>query len=302
MQKSIRNVFFVILACGVGYWFYSYFYGEVKPSAIRRFYKIKDVGSIEKAEFEEKSVKAIDPAKNKDADLSRDREIFSKLNEEFALLAQDDAKCKAIAEETLKDQEIIDPNAGIFKSKEDTITALEKVLSTLSNRPRTSRALQEMVSAYNRIDSISSEIFFNNLNKLMICRKNRLPIFLDTLAEAVEEKVFSEDVVEKIKSILILYATTASNSDHLSDNILYSLNLIRITGVISGESVSNAVSGELDGIYTRLAQFEDNFYDLGSEKVIRNPVAKIDEYNNELEYISEEVTLIMRKYFEKYMQ
>ncbi|EQC46636.1 hypothetical protein [Bacteriovorax sp. Seq25_V] len=305
MQKSIRNIALLILLVAVGYSFYAYFHREVRPNSLRKFYKQQDVSKIIKVEVntgvEEKKTDEVQRAQiNNDKGMTEEK-VADILKGSFESLKNADRECKNTTEKLLKDQDIIDPRAGLFKSNEEVISVLSDVLGKITGRASVSSVMAMMIDVYSEVDSISTETFFNNLNGLMICRKNRLPIFLDTVVEAFDEKRFNESEVEIIRSTLIKTSELALQTDRLSDNLLYSLNLIRVAASLSKDSkLRDALLSELDGVYGRIAQFEDNFYDFGNDKSIRNPVSKLDEYTKELDYIAEEVSGITKKYFPEY--
>ncbi|OIQ20714.1 MAG: hypothetical protein BM556_01885 [Bacteriovorax sp. MedPE-SWde] len=305
MKKALRNISILIVILLVGYFIYDYLEGDYIPESKRKFYK-KVKYKRRELKFTRRELMHEElPEYEKEADpekviIKGNGNGLAEIKEALKALDKRHKECEAFLAKALPNEEIIDPENEIFRSPERVTAKVVDVFTEILTREVSSSALLTFENFYKDKSDVEADLFFNTLRSSLICRGADTGLFLESAYEAMKDN-WSEKEVEEFNSALLGMLSNSLESDVLPDNLLFSLNILRLVGTSSKQT--EEYYSELDDVYGRISSYEDNFFDeIQDSKKIYSPAEKFEGYFEELDQISEDIRYIMNRRFKSFAQ
>lgn len=309
MKIFIRNTL-IISAIGLfGYYLYKYITDEYAPKSKREYYsarylKKKEMKLVQRRLMHEEIESELDNDNYyKDASTREASQRLSgtniQLKELITSLEQKNLECESYIRRVLPNEQIIDPENNFFSDPSVVFGKANDVFSFLFPRRLSMEALNQFEDYFMSKDEVNLDFFYNTIRSAMICRKGDVGLFLESIFESMESGNWSPSEVIEFNGYILGAIKVSIEDDFLPDNLLFSLNLLRLVG--TREKFPEEFFNELDEVYQRIADYEDSFFD-GSEnsKKIYNPGGQLESYLDELELISDDIRYIMLRRFSNY--
>lgn len=293
-KETVANILKYSSVIGVIVYTVIYFYDDFKVENTRNFYSTKSYQEYSLFEEEGDALKAkitappalVDAKNLPDGDLKL---IVTTFLPQFAKFEEE---CKAYYEKEIPSKQIIDPQDPFFNNQEVAFGTARAILSYPPNRSVAVDRFGFFGQALEGQEEIDSQMYFNIIRSMLICKSQNFNIFIDSLAEAAKEKNWNKEEVSGLFNELLMMASEDLESDFLPDNILFTLNIIKTAGQF--DELGDNYFQEIDSIYSELAEFENRFDDM-PEGPIKNPLIYYDEYVNQLQQIADETRYLIER-------
>ncbi|EQC51736.1 hypothetical protein [Bacteriovorax sp. DB6_IX] len=303
--KTLRNIFILVVALLAGYFIYDYLEDDYIPEQKRHFYKEtrlkrkkpsyvrRQLLHEEVPEAEEQEIESIAKQfKGNTPDVEKIKALIKKLDNR-------NKECEKFLAQNLPNEQIIDPENPIFLNADQVIGKLDFIFNDILYRDISMTAIKAFGDFYQEQREVDSDLFFNSLRSTLICRGADISLFLESAYEAMKQGQWSPEEVTRFNRTLLNLVSSSLDHDNLPDNLLFSLNVLRLVGTSSG--FNEDFYGELDDVYGRISAYEDQFFDeIQDGQVIFSPGDKFQNYFEELDGISDEVRYIINRRFKDF--
>jgi hypoxanthine phosphoribosyltransferase len=303
MKKTLRNIAILMVLLLGGYFIYDYLQVDYIPEKKRKFYTSKNLQKL-KPKFKRRQLLHDEMPEKIEAEpvavnITGTGKGLGIIKETIKALDQRNKECESFLSNQLPNEEIIDPENPIFSSPERVNAKMSTVLNNILNRTIALDALSKFEDYFRENNEVEADLFFNSLRSTLICRGADTGLFLESAYEAMKQGNWSKEEIDEFNGNMLAMLATSLETDILPDNLLFSLNILRLVGSSTKQNEEFYV--ELDEVYGRISAYEDNFFDeIQDSKTIYSPGDKFQNYFEELEEISDEVRYIINRRFKDF--
>jgi hypothetical protein len=290
---------------------YRYYANDYVPNSSRSFYKTEtiSVGDNDESSGAEKVVKdydydnPVDEYESRPVATAQDI-IDNKVETIISAVEMIQGRCEdynSMLEEA--DERFVGAmnTIGEKRNVKDTIdehmvVVRELLVSGLARNEVLSN-FKELISVLEETPSISSSQYVKYIKSFLICRDAQIGIFIENFYENIAA---IDGVSEEANALVIdaLSRQITSNGDVLPDNLLFTINLLRL--IAKREGYPEPVFNELEDIFERIAHYDQFYYEEFLEKAnVQNPGFVLRAYYDEMSLIAEDLARIIDNYFSR---
>lgn len=305
MKKTLRNIAILMVLLLGGYFIYDYLQVDYIPEKKRKFYTSKNLKKVQ-PKYKRRQLLHEEMPEQVESEpiainIQGSGKRIGEIKEIIQALDRRNKECEKFLSDQLPNEEIIDPENPIFSSPERVSAKMSLVLNNILNRDISLNSLQKFEDFYRENNEVDADLFFNSLRSTLICRGADTGLFLESAYEAMKQGNWSKQEINDFNGNMLSLLSVSLENDILPDNLLFSLNILRLVGSSTKQNEEFYV--ELDEVYGRISAYEDSFFDeIQDSKTIYSPGDKFQNYFEELEEISDDVRYIINRRFKDYSE
>lgn len=206
-------------------------------------------------------------------------------------LSATDQKCKKYFKDIFDTQKIIDPNDESFKD-------LSKVLDVINNYTQEASFgvdfAQSTFSTFkDGLDNdmqMGRDVLDDLMRKFYICKSSDYAIFLESMMEFFQASKISQSTKDEIIKLVFFNLNANLEKSYFADNLLESLNVLRILG--DYYKLDSSFFTEIETIYSAIADLEEDMEsNTGAEKM--SVIDYLSDYSNHYEAVADDIKFLI---------